>query len=118
MMVSKLVSSYELEDSELNASLCESWQERLSAYDKKENPLLQYCDLFFIFAPFLPREFSPPHAPQKQKTPLRVLSVFGEEHEFNTKCTRSTCFRLFRLLCAHPRLFPFVPCESVNILFT
>ena len=55
---------------------------------------------------------------KQQKRRMGAFIVFGEEHEFNTKCTRSTCFRLFRLLCAHPRLFPFVPCESVNILFT
>ena len=84
-MVSKLVSSYELEDSELNASLCESWQERLSAYDKKENPLLQYCDLFFISAPFLLRESSSPIPPKNKKHPFGCFSLLKVVTDFDTK---------------------------------
>jgi len=44
--------------------------------------------------------------------------MVGEGHEFDTKCTPLRFSRLFRLLCAHPRLLTLVPSESVNILFT
>lgn len=38
---------------------------------------------------------------KKISTPRWCADFFGEGQEFNTKCTRYHCSRLFRLLCAH-----------------